>query len=282
MLSLRRIIRTAGVYFPPFLGGLVLVATIVDISLYDNTLFVESVLKTAKANKASLSVVISALLLFAYILQFLSQHLQRKIMTRQETLMNAGFTPILGVTNHEFGYEIDGETKTQEEKNRLFLDVINNGNATARDLRIWFGISYEGACRFNPLIWSDEVRLTRKEDGAWWPADTGGALSNSSEFATRFVCEPKLKCRCMDWYVPKLLNSYDEIPIHKALKKLEEKESEEFRLAMVLRYKTTVGNEEEVPITGFKANPGKIGEDYLLYSAQEHNSEVKNYIKQAR
>jgi len=282
MASFRNAIQFIGKYLLPSLGLLSFLVIGGDVFFFEGEIVVQSIFTIAQTNETALSVVISGLLLFAYLLQFQSQHFQRKIMSRQEVLMSAGFTPILGVTEYKFGHEIEDSTQTAEDKNRLYLDIVNNGNATARDLRVWFGISYNGSSYINPIVKSKEVTLTREKEGSWWPADTGGALSNSSDISTRFVCEPKLNYRCKPWYIPKALNNYEEIPIHKALKKLENKGSNEFRLAIVLRYKTTVGNQEQIPITGFKADPSKIGDDYLLYSTQEHGVEVKDYISQAK
>lgn len=281
MLSIRRKLQAIAVYVLPALGGLILFAALVDVSLYNSTVFVQSVLTTAEDNDSALSVIISGLLLFAYMLQFQSQHFQRKIMSRQETLMKAGFTPILGVTHHEFGNDASSERSIPNENNRLYIDIINNGNATARDLRMWFGISYNGVSSISPLIRSNEVKLTREEEGSWWPTDTGEALSNSSDSATTFVCDPELKHRQKSWYLPKLFNNYEPIPVHQALNELDEIECDEFRLAMVLRYRTTVGNSEEIRITSLKANPSKIGDNYLLRTAQDQGKVEDDYVRQA-
>jgi len=190
--------------------------------------------------------------------------------------MKAGYTPILGVTKQEFGFGRNNKSTNSVEGNKLYLDIVNNGNSTARDLRIWFGISYNGS-RFSKPVRSNEVTLTREEEGSWWPTDTGGALSSSQDSATTFVCDPKLKCHTYD-----IRKSNLEIWLHDALSKLEENEIEEFRLAVVLRYKTPVGNEEEVPLTAYKADPSKIGEKHLLYKAQEHESKVREYIRSAK
>lgn len=190
--------------------------------------------------------------------------------------MEAGYTPILGVTKQIFGFEKDAGVPNSKDANRMYIDIVNNGNSTANDLRIWFGISYDGSI-FSKPIRSNEVTLTREEEGSWWPTDTGGALSSHQHCATTFTCDPQLRRRN---YNP--FEADSEIGIHEALAELEEDGVEEFRLAIVLRYKTPVGSEEQIPLTAYKANPGKIGDEYLLYKAQEHENSVGEYIRSSK
>lgn len=291
---LRSVKRFIAAYLLPAIGLIVLVAILIDVARFDSRLFVQDTLNFARENEVSLSVIISALLLFAYLLQFQSQYFQRKIMSRQETLMNAGYTPILGVTSQEFGQEREVDTNKPEDMNRFYADIVNNGNSTARNLRMWFGISYNGSPLKRPLVRSTEVTLTREQEGTWWPRNIGGALSHSPDSPTTFICDPKVKYKKKidpqgrQWltklFTNPILNpcyEYERVPVHEALEELSSQNIDEFRLALVLRYNTTVGNEDEIPITGYKADPSKIGDNYLLYSSQEHSKEVKKYIKAA-
>ncbi|WP_144049508.1 hypothetical protein [Halorubrum salipaludis] len=282
MSSLRDIARLIGVYILPASGILILILSLSDIVFYGGDIFVTAVLATADENQSSLSVIISGLLLFAYILQFQSQNLQRKIMSRQENLMNAGFTPILGVSDLKYGHELEDNTPQPKDKNRLYLDIVNNGNAAARDLRILFGISYDTDLRTGSIIQSCEVPLTREDEGSWWPVGTGGALTPSSGETTRFVCDPKLNYRttCLPEFLTS--NKYDERLMHTALNNLEDNGITDIKISIILKYKTSVGNEEEIPLTGLKGDLDKLDRPPMLHTIPDHGSEVIEYMKSMR
>ncbi|MFC7204831.1 hypothetical protein ACFQJC_15045 [Haloferax namakaokahaiae] len=270
-------------YILPLIAAALLFGTLGDILLYGGSIFSDKILAYAGENKDSLSVVLSGLLLIAYLLQFQSQIAQRKIMNRQEQIMKAGYTPILGVTNQRFGQdEYEGPDISSHKANELFLDLVNNGNSTARDLQVWFGISYSACSWKTPDIRSNSVPLRRAKDGAWWPAETGGAITDDSEDSVTFSCEPMLsKFERTIPFVP-IFGSRKDLEMGEALELLKKEGVKEFRLAIVLRYTTATGVKDNIPLSAYKANPGTIGDDYLLYKASEVNAKVEEYKEAAR
>lgn len=259
--------------------GLIVLST-GDFIFRDGSVFLNGVLDYADTHNTALSVLLSALLFTAYLMQYFIQNTQTELASRQERLMRAGYTPIVGVKDREWGKK-RGEGADMEtfEANKYYLQLANNGNSAARDLRLWIGIAYDVPDVQECYFASNAVPLQRTDEGTWWPTDVGGALSETGSETTEFVANPKM----MKMEIGGFLRSdseIGEIDIGDALQSIHG-DVEEVSLAFSVKYTTTTGDDQEITIGVIREKLSKLEEvGWTLYDAQEGSGEEFEEIKQ--
>jgi hypothetical protein len=117
------------------------------------------------------------------------------------------------------------------------------------------------------VIASNTIPLQRTDEGTWWPAEEGSALSETADEGTEFVVEPelrKVKKRCL-----RKDRELDKLPIGKALEFIAD-DTEEVSLAFSLKYQTATGEEQEMKIDVFREKISRLEDvGWTLYDAQE-------------
>lgn len=278
---IRTVITVVLNYILHFASGVAIIVVIIDESTTDGSNLVQPVLSFAKENEAALTVILSGLLLFAYLMQYQNQRIQRNIMDRQVKLMRAGYTPILGVSNRKWGAEKveTGEDQDQKQANRLFLDLSNTGNSTAQDLRLWTALWYEPTDELNHHYRPKTTPLRRTSDPSWWHSDEGGALAQKEDSTTEFKADPKINKTNCTWY--NINQEEDPIYLHAALEELEEAGVVDVEIVFILKYTATTGAEEEIHLGAYEANlPGLKSDNMRVYRSQENKEERVENIKQ--
>lgn len=269
-----------GYYFLPLTTITITAAVVIDKSLAGGAYIIEPSLSFAEANDAALTVILSGLLLFAYLMQYQNQRIQRSIMDRQVKLMRAGYTPILGVSSREWGADRveHSDDPDQDQANRLFLDLSNSGNSTARDLRVWIGLSYEPTADLEYHYRSYSSPLRRTSDASWWHSDRGGALAQTENGTTEFKIDPKVDRVEGGW--PTVSRESQPVLLHTALDDLEDAGVEDIEIAFILKYTATTGSEEEIYLGAYEADLSRLkGYDMWMYRAQENKEE---YVEEIR
>lgn len=257
-----------------------LFSTLVDYTFFGGDVFLNEILGFADTHSTALSVILTGLLLMAYLMQYLVQDTQAELAKRQEKLMQAGYTPIVGVKSRTWGKERwDDETDLDPFKaNKYFLELVNTGNSTARDLRLWIGVDYETDCESSYYA-SNSVPLKRTEEGEWWPTDVGGALSET-DGSTEFLAEPKLKEMEPTCFL-KDDKQVSETAIDDALEEISERGVEEISIALSVQFTTATADTREINIGVYREQLSKLEEvDWTLYDAQKSSSEEFDEIKQ--
>lgn len=271
-------------YFLPLTAVTITTAVIIDKLLADGAYIVEPSLSFAQANDAALTVVLSGLLLFAYLMQYQNQRIQRGIMDRQVKLMKAGYTPILGVSSREWGADRaePSDDPDQDQANRLFLNLSNSGNSTARDLRVWTGLSYEPTANLECHYRSYSSPLRRTSDASWWHSDGGGALTQTEDATIEFKADPKVNRVERGRF--KISRETRPVFLHTALEDLEDAGVKDIEIAFILKYTATTGSEEEIYLGAYEADLSRLkGEDMWMYRAQENKEEdVEEIHKRAK
>lgn len=227
-----------------------IVASIIDITLIGGGLFVNSTLDLFSNNKNSLSIIVSIMLLTAYLMQYLIQNRQADLSEQQENLMRSGFTPILGVTEREWGSEKTEDNDIQhQDANKVFADLVNNGNSAARDLRLWTGVKYDTNPSADIYYTSHSTPFQRTEEGTWWPTDRGGALSDSDDESVEFVASPKLKKMSSNYLKSDKLSAIDDIG-----DVIEEigNYNDEITIVFSIKYQTATGDEQEITVGAYR------------------------------
>lgn len=254
---------------------------LIDITLLDGGLLADNLLESAKSNNTAISVILSGLLLLAYLMQFLVQDTQTDLMKRQENIMSAGYTPIIGIKSKEWGKQRSEDTDIDPyEANKYYLKLVNDGNSTARDLRLWIGVAYDHECH-DTYYTSTTVPLQRTDEGTWWPTNVGGALSESTETSTEFVAEPALdKMRKTLWGRSEEWIKNEDIS--SVLESLYDCGVEEVSLVFSIRYSTATGEDQEIDI-GVRREKLRTLEDvgWTLYDTQEGSSSEIETVKQS-
>jgi hypothetical protein len=257
---------------------LLIAASAVDFVFRDGAVFLNGLLDYADTHNTALSVLVSALLFAVYLMHYFIQDTQTELVSRQERLMRAGYTPIVGVKSREWGKERDDGTDIETfEANKHYLKLVNNGNSAARDLRLWIGVQYDSSDEV--YYASNSVPLQRTDEGTWWPTDVGGALSETGDEATEFVSSPKLvKMQQKGRF--RRDSELGEVDIGDALESIHGG-PEEISLAFSVRYTTTTGEDQEIEI-GVIREKLSILENvgWTLYDAQEVSSDEFEDVKQ--
>ncbi|GGO03026.1 hypothetical protein GCM10009030_38260 [Haloarcula pellucida] len=195
--------------------------------------------------------------------------------------MRAGYTPILGVSSREWGAERAeaGDDPGQDKANRLFLDLSNSGNSTARDLRLWTGLSYKSTKDLDYDYCPYSSPLRRTSDASWWHSDEGGALAQTEDNSVEFKTDPKVQ-RVENGRL-KFNPARKEVFLHTALESLEEAGVKNIEIAQVLKYTATTGSEEEIYLGAYEADLSNLkSHDMWLYRAQENKEERVEKIRE--
>jgi hypothetical protein len=279
------LIKTAlafiGYYLLPLTAVLIIAAVIADKALADSSYIIQPSLSFAKDNESALTVILSGLLLFAYMMQYQNQRIQRNIMNRQVNLMKAGYTPILGVSSREWGAERTepGDNPDQDQANRLFLNLSNSGNSTARDLCIWTELSYEPTKDLDYDYRSYPSPLRRTSDAIWWHSDEGGALAQTEEDTIEFKADPKVNQIERGWF--KINRERRPMLLHTALEDLEKAGVKDVEIGFILRYTATTGSEEEIYLGAYEADLSRLKDyDMWMHRAQENKEERAKVIQE--
>lgn len=275
--------RFIGLYLFPLIGVGTTGLLSTDQLLLNGRYLVNPVMTFANANQQALSVIFSGMLVFAYLMQYQNQRSQRKIMDTQIQLMSAGYTPIVGVSDREWGAQREDRENIDEldteDANRLFLGLSNTGNSTARNLQVWIGIDYNDSEELGNLYRSYCTSLRRTSNTSWWHTDKGGALASTPDETTIFQADLQLSKEKKRWF--RKNKSQGRIPIHIALEDLEENGIETAEIALILQYTTTTNQEEEIELGAFEVDLPSLKEDDMwLYRAMEMKEEDVDRIKQ--
>jgi hypothetical protein len=251
-----------------------------DFIFRDGSVFLNGVLDYADTHNTALTVLLSALLFTVYLMQYFIQNTQTDLISRQERLMRAGYTPIVGVKDREWGKK-RGEGTDMEtfEANKYYLQLVNNGNSAARNLRLWIGIAYDAPGDQDNYYASNAVPLQRTDEGTWWPTDVGGALSEIGGEATEFVARPKVVKMEIGGFLRRD-SELSEVDIGDALQSIHG-DVEKVSLAFSVKYTTTTGDDQEITIGVIREKLSKLeGVDWTLYDAQEGSGSEFEEIKQ--
>jgi type II secretory pathway pseudopilin PulG len=246
------------------LGIISLAVIAADLWFASGSWFVNGVKTWASTNNGLASLILSAGLLFAYLLQFRTQDRQRVLMNQQKQIMNqqieimdAGYTPLIGVTQQTIkDHSSDPETAETES---LELTVVNRGNSLATDLELHFLISYDTENQQYTNL-SDSLRRT--EGGMWWNSGSGGSIS-SEEDAVEFSIAAE---------VTDTKHSQDEpVNISDAIDSIFDNEDDigEIEIATQLHYKDAKGNHEEIDLTIYTIQSSNGDADLRLSNANE-------------
>lgn len=269
---LSKVFQFLSYYFLPLIILSTVLAISADAGFADGAHLIQPTLSLAKDNQATLSLIISGLLLFAYLMQYQNQRIQRGIMNRQMNLMRAGYTPIIGVSNRSWGVNKVDLTADPDpdEVNRLFLELSNSGNSTARDLRLWTGLLYESTSELDNYFRSYASPLRRTSGASWWHSDKGGAIAQTEGDTLELKGDPMVKKVGRGFFKP----DSEPVYLHRALEKLEHAGVEEVEVGFILKYTSTTGSEEEIHLGAYEANLSNLKEqDMWMYRAQENKEE---------
>lgn len=255
--------------------------SLIDFVIWGGEVLLNDILEYAKSRNTALSVLLSALLLIAYLMQYLIQDTQTDLASRQEKLMEAGYTPIVGVKSREWGKQRSDEADIETfEANKYYVQLVNNGNSAARDLRLWIGIEYDP--NNNETYYSSTtVPLQRTDEGTWWPTDVGGALSESTDDGTEFVADPKLTKVKKGGLLSKD-EEIEKIEIGQALKSMCESGVEEVSIALSIRYTTATGDDQEIKVGIYREKLATLADvGWTVYDTQESSSDEFEEIKES-
>lgn len=252
-----------------------------DMAFLDGRILTNSLLESLKSNNTAISVLLSALLLLAYLMQFLVQDTQTDLMKSQQKIMNAGYTPIIGIKSKEWGKQRSEDTDIDPyEANKYYLELANDGNSTARDLRLWIGVNYDYDDH-DEYYTSTTVPLQRTDEGTWWPTDVGGALSEATDTSTEFVADPALD-KMRKTLCGRSDKSIENENIDTVLESLYDCGVEEVALVFSIRYSTSTGEDQEIDI-GVRREKLRTLESvgWTLYDTQEGSSDEIETVKQS-
>jgi hypothetical protein len=194
----------------------------------------------------AINIIVSVLLTGALIILYRDLSV---IQSRQVRAMEASYTPVVGIKEWEItdkGYDEDSSGASE----RLVLTLSNEGNSIARDLRIWFAISYETP-EGDPHIYSLEVPASRTEGKSWWRSGSGGTLPQSST-DVRFYATPTFLRS------PSGPEQTERIRFDKMLRTLSSAGVKELQLAFSLRYNNAAGDEAEIDFAATRIDLGEI------------------------
>jgi hypothetical protein len=244
------------------IGILFVVAVAIDLGFYSGDKFTNGIKIWASNNNGLASLILSASLLYAYLLQFRTQDRQRVLMNQQKEIMNAGYTPLVGVTEQNVSDYTSNPRIPETES--VELTVVNRGNSLATDLELHFLISYET----NNQRYTDySSPLRRTEDGVWWHAGSGGSISpeeSDVEFST--------PARVTD-------TEYDRdehVDIGDAIDQIFDSNDDvdQIQIATQLHYKDAKVNQKEIDLTIYTINSSNGNTDLKLSNGNSRTIET--------
>jgi len=156
---------------------IVLLTVIVAVGIevfHPKQLFLNSLFRWARSNTGTASLILTISLIFAYLLQFQTSMKQQRLMKQQKDIMNAGYTPLVGVTDHSVE---PWESFSGPPSERLVLSLTNRGNSVAKGLQVKFDIVYEG----NQQYASYSKPLRRLNEHNQGRNFEGGVISHTEE-----------------------------------------------------------------------------------------------------
>lgn len=236
------------------LVGMILIA--VDFYLYSGSVFVSQTITYAGENQGALSVIFTGLLFYGYILQYRTSDRQREIMENQTDLMDAGYTPIVGIKDRSFkdgGDEID-------------LILANKGNSLARDLRVETVIAYETPQRADGNhrveVSHYKTNTTPIERGGttkWWKPDSGVMIGEGEGIEDDLYFSANLK-------VGSAAIEEDDEFLSKALDSLYEDGVDTVQIALVLKFRNAKMDESELPFYTTECNLDRLSNSNMNIS----------------
>jgi len=244
------------------LGIVFLAAIAIDLWFYSGGKFVNGIKNWASNNNGLASLILSASLLYAYLLQFRTQDRQRVLMNQQKEIMNADYTPLVGVTEQTVNDHTSNPQVPEAES--IELTVTNRGNSLATDLELQFLISYESN---NQRYINCRCPLRRTEDGVWWHSGSGGSIS-PEECGVEFTTPAKVAD-----------SEYDQgehVDISNAIDQIFESNEDigQIRIATKLLYKDARGNQEEIDLTIYTINSSNGNSDLKLSNSNSRTVET--------
>lgn len=252
-----KILSTIRVRWVELLGIISLGFIAADLWYASGNWFVNGVKTWANTNNGLASLILSGGLLFAYLLQFRTQDRQRELMNQQKQIMDAGYTPLIGVTRQSVNdHSSDPETAETES---LELTVVNRGNSIATDLNLHFLISYDTE---NQRYTNHNNPLRRTENGMWWNSGSGGSIS-PNEDPVKFSIAAEVTDTDPDQNEP--------VDISDAVDSIFENEDDvsEIEIATQLHYKDAKDNQEEIDLTIYTIQPSNGDANLKLSNANE-------------
>jgi hypothetical protein len=237
------------------LGIVFLIILGADLLLASGDWFVNGVKTWASMNNGLASLILSANLLFAYLLQFRTQDRQRVLMDQQKQIMDAGYTPLIGVLQQK----IENHSSDQKfpEAESLDLTIVNRGNSLATDLELQFLISYDTE---DQRYTNYSGSLRRTEGGVWWSSGSGGSIS-PEEDEVEFTTPVKVADTERPQDAPiDVANAIDNIFD-------SEKDLDSIEVATQLRYKDAKNNQEEVDLMIYTIRSSNRNSNLKLFNA---------------
>lgn len=267
-LKLWRFIKTRWVE----LVGVVFIAAVsIDLAVYSGVHFVNQTTSWASTNDGLASLLLSGGLLFAYLLQFRTQDRQRVLMNQQKQIMDAGYTPLIGVTEQNIEDNSSNPKITNTES--LQLTIVNRGNSLATDLQLHFFISYGSD---NQRYINHFGPLRRTDDALWWNSRSGGSIS-PEEGEIEFSIPAEVS--------DTKPNQDEAIDIADAIDAIFESGNDisEIKIATQLQYKDIKGNEKEIDLTIYTIKSSSGNANLKLGTAADsravRNSEESNEVE---
>lgn len=243
------------------IGIFFLTAVAIDLGISAGNQFVNDIETWASNNTGLASLILSASLLYAYLLQFRTQDRQRVLMNQQKEIMDAGYTPLVGVidqtvTDHTSNPEVP-------EAESVELTIVNRGNSLATDLELHFLISYDAT---DQRYTNHAHPLRRTESGVWWHSGSGGSVS-PEESEIEFSTPAK---------VTDTEHSQDEhVDISDAIDQIFDSEDvDQIKVATQLHYKDAKGKQKEINLTIYTIKPSSGNTDLKLSNADSRAIET--------
>ncbi|SDZ92775.1 hypothetical protein SAMN04488065_1269 [Haloplanus vescus] len=249
------ILRFISIRWVELLGFIFLIAIAIDHGIYAGDKFINSVTTWASENNGLASVILSTGLLFAYLLQFRSQDRQRVLMEQQKQIMNAGYTPLIGVIQQDL--EDHSTNPKTSETESLKLTIVNRGNSLATDLEVHFLITYDA---HNQRYTNHSGPLRRTEDGVWWNSGSGGSLSPEESEVEFHIPVEVTDTKCSQNEPTDIADAINDI--------FDSGNSiDEIEIATQLRYQDAKGNQKEIDLT--------------IYTIQSPNGDIELKLSSA-
>jgi hypothetical protein len=122
---------------------------------------------------------------------------------------------------------------------------------------------------------SGVVPLRGTSTTSWWQVDQGGAIVPQDD--VEFQSDPGIKKFETKWGVFEGESTF--IPIHTALEELDEAGIKDVKIGFILKYTSTTGADEKIPIGTYQADLSNLREqDMRIHYAQENEEEKAKQI----